>query len=271
MRHALVFASVVLALGLAAYFVAAPGRDAPEHEAAVPKVAPHGAGVAAPIARVPAERPLAERATQAHPPSSEQRDEDLALVPPPDASAIAEIESPTAPQPIESPQQRVDRLIAAGFSAERAAAIVQTESELKVTAAYTEYQRSGTVRALNPTTRIAIASALREELGDADYERYLAATGQPTRVMVGDVEPESAAANAGFLPGDEIRDFRGRRIFNVSELNAAMLDGDSGQTVPATIVRDGHVLQLYVSGGELGIAARSALTITSARRGSDAN
>ena len=265
MRNPLVFAPVVLALGLATYFVASPGREpaarAPDvagrepatRESALPENVPRAAP-ASTIARAPAET----RVTQTPVPSAEQPfEEDLALATPPAEDEVELSEGPVPP--LESPQQRADRLIAAGFSGERAAAIVQAESKLRAAAAYDEYQRSGTVRALNASAAGTAEGALREELGDADYERYLAALGRPTRVVVRDIEPGSAAANAGILPGDEIRSYRGRRVFDVGELNASMLEGGIGQTVPATIVRDGQALQLYVDGGELGIAPRSAL------------
>jgi S1-C subfamily serine protease len=175
-------------------------------------------------------------------------------VPADDADTAADV----PPHPLESAQQRAERLVAAGFGAERASAILAKESQARLAAAYAEYEGSGTVRPLNAAAAGAVADALRGDLGDAEYERYLAATGQPTRVIVAEVEPGSAAANAGLLPGDEITSYRGRRVFNVRDLNASMQDGDLGETVPATVVRDGQTLQLYVGGGWLGAGARSA-------------
>jgi PDZ domain-containing protein len=247
MRNALVFALLGLALGLAAYWVATPGRDAVRRDAP-----PAEAARAAPAPQA-TQRPEAEERVTAATPPAQLFEEDPALVPPRTAPEAAEDPRP----PLESPQQRVERLVAAGFSAERAGAIVQTESQQRLSAARAEYAATGTIRALGAAAG-KTADTLRTELGDADYERYLAATGQPTRVVVGAVEPGSAAANAGLLPGDEVHTYRGRRVFNVRELNALLLEGTVGQTVPATVVRDGQAMQLYVSGGPLGAATRSA-------------
>jgi S1-C subfamily serine protease len=262
-RDALVFAPVVLGLGLAAYFAVGSGRDAPARAASGNVTDSRAAAVATPVT-VTAPPPAAAgsaapqeagHATAASLGSAEP-ELDLANVVPPAADEIA-ADRP-ARGPLETPRDRIARLVAGGFSEQRAAAIVQRESQVRLAAASAEYERSGTVRALSAATEAAVASAIRSELGDADYERYLSATGQPTRVVVGEVEPGSAAANAGLMPGDEIRSYRGQRVFNAGELNASMLAAAIGETVATTVVRDGQPLQLYVSGGPLGMAAQSA-------------
>jgi S1-C subfamily serine protease len=146
----------------------------------------------------------------------------------------------------------LERLSASGLSRDRAEEVLRRESQLRRAAAFAEYRATGTIGPLNAWP--ADVEQTRAELGDADYERYLQATGQQTRVIVGDVEPASAAANAGIIPEDQILAYAGRRVFNLRDLNALMLRTSSGETVAATVVRDGQTLQLYVTGGPLGLS-----------------
>jgi hypothetical protein len=152
---------------------------------------------------------------------------------------------------------RLQRLIAAGFSSDRADEILRKESQLRRTAVESEYAASGTIRGLNGSAPAAVSTRLRSELGDDEYARYLEALGEPTRIRVREVESDSVAANAGIQPGDEIISYAGKRVFNQRELNALMLQTPEGETVATTIMRDGQPLQLYVTGGALGIAQRA--------------
>lgn len=259
MRNALAFASLGLALGLAAHWAVAPERDAE----APPAASMQHAGHSPAHQHVTADRPAGAEPSADEPAAAEAAI-DTAARPAEAFEESADLDPPIAPEaehasrPIESPQQRIERLVAAGFDIDRATAIVQAESQQRLSAASAEYAATGSVRALSAAAG-ATASSLREQLGDADYERYLTATGQATRVVVGAVEPGSAAANAGLQTGDVIRAYGGRRVFGIRELNALMLDGAAGQAVPAEIVRDGQVLKLFVSGGPLGMAASSEI------------
>jgi hypothetical protein len=170
-----------------------------------------------------------------------------------DASAADEPEDAPRGSALGSPASRIDALVAAGFSAARAEEIVRREAELRTTAAYREYERTGTVRPLTGAAQTASEASLRAEIGEDDYERYLAALGRPTSINVASVAAESAAANAGLMPGDEIRTYAGERVFNLRELNESALRHSLGETVPLTVVRDGRQLQLYVTGGPLGL------------------
>jgi S1-C subfamily serine protease len=154
----------------------------------------------------------------------------------------------------EPERDRVMRLISAGFTHDRALEIVQKESQLRRAAIDREYAATGTIRPLNFSSTSAVEQQLRSEMGDSEYEKYLEATGQTTRIRVGDIDTGSAAANAGVLPGDEIVEYAGRRVFNLRELNALMLQTPEGETVAATIVRDGQAMKLYVTGGALGFS-----------------
>jgi hypothetical protein len=173
-----------------------------------------------------------------------------ASVEPTAAAQARDTDEPPAPA---ATANRVDNLVAAGFSRERAAEILQREAELRLMAYAAEYSGTGTVRPFGSATRSGAATALRTELGDDEYERYLIGTGQPHSVVVRAVEAESAAAYAGLLPGDEIRSYAGARVFNQRDLNALMQAGTPGDVVATTVVRDGQTLELYVTRGPLGL------------------
>jgi len=130
--------------------------------------------------------------------------------------------------------------------------VLLLESEKHREAAFAEYRARQTVGALRAASRDE--GQLRAELGETGYERYLVATGQPRRLVVSEVEPASPAANSGISPGDQILSYAGRRVFNLRDLNALMLSTTAGETVATTVVRDGQALQLYVTGGPLGLA-----------------
>jgi hypothetical protein len=186
-----------------------------------------------------------ETPTQPSPPLGGEDDHEAATAEASVASAVA-----AAPPSAES---RIDGLVAAGFTADRAAAILRREAELRQQAYFSEFEASGTVRALSGAARDNAADRLRAELSDADYERYLEGTGQPRSIFVRAVEPSSAAAHAGLVPGDELRSYAGRRVFNQRELNTLMSSGTPGEIVPTTVVRDGVTLELYVTRGPLGL------------------
>ena len=167
----------------------------------------------------------------------------------PDAEPSADV-MPDAKRALDPVQQ----LISAGFSPDRAQTLVRRQADLRRAAVERELASTGTVHPLDASSSSAIEQQLRSELGDDDYEKYLTARGQATRIRVGDVEVDSAAENAGIQSGDEILMYAGRRVFTPRDLNALMLRTPEGQTVPTTIVRNGQTMQLYVTGGALGIS-----------------
>jgi membrane-associated protease RseP (regulator of RpoE activity) len=150
-------------------------------------------------------------------------------------------------------QETLAQLLAAGFDRAKAEQIVRREAELRREAAYAEFEASGTVRALSPTARLARTSKLRDELGEADYERYLEATHRATQIVVGTLAPDSAAAQAGLVPGDRIVAYAGEPVHSARELTALMLAGTPGELVPVTVIRDGASIDLYLTRGPLGV------------------
>ncbi len=148
------------------------------------------------------------------------------------------------------------RLIDAGFSDADAERIERRLEELSVAAMEQRYEalRSGEPQNVIDQFRDSSAT-LRDELGDADYERYLEATGRPTRVGVTTVLSSSAAETAGIQPGDQIVAYDGARVFDVRELNQVLLEGEPGQPVVVDIERDGQPIQLVIPRGPLGISS----------------
>lgn len=157
----------------------------------------------------------------------------------------------------DSPDLRAQRLIDAGLSAERAEWVLQREAALRMAAMEARYeaQRSGE-RVDYGALRQREVEAFRNELGAADYERYLEGTGRSTAVVVGSVIDTSPAQSAGLQPGDRIVRYGGERVYNMGDLNRAMLSGQAGESVTAEVVRDGVSMQVALRRGPLGITSR---------------
>jgi len=150
---------------------------------------------------------------------------------------------------------RVERLVEAGFLPSQANMIVQRESALQMEALQARYEaeRSGDPAAFW-RNRNAGEDALRQELGDADYERYLRATDRSTSVTVSSVIESSPAQSAGLLPGDEILRYDGERVFSMSDLTRQTLEGEAGQSVVVDILRGGVAMQVVMPRGPVGIS-----------------
>jgi hypothetical protein len=151
----------------------------------------------------------------------------------------------------ETGEQRVSRLIDAGFAPDRAAWIERRTSELTMQSLQAQYQRRRG-ETVDPAL-LGGQQTLRQELGDADYERYLTALGAPTRVGVFNVIPSSPAETAGLRAGDEILSYAGTRVFEMRELNDLTVEGTPGQPVVVEVQRDGQSLQLVLPRGPIGI------------------
>ena len=150
---------------------------------------------------------------------------------------------------------RAARLIETGFSPDRAAWILQRESELQMQAMQAQFdaRRSGQpLDRFDP--RLNPVSALRAEIGDAQYEQYLQANYRPTAVSIGTVLESSPGQRAGLQPGDEIVSYDGTRVFDVSDLNRQTMLGEPGESVVVDITRDGIPMQLVMPRGPIGVS-----------------
>jgi hypothetical protein len=153
-----------------------------------------------------------------------------------------------------APENRVARLVAGGFTEGEADWIVRRESELQMASLQARYDadRNGTPQDYFQN-RQASSIALREELGDADYERYLESNGRSTRVAISTVLESSPAKMAGLQTGDEIINYDGRRVFSMSDLNRETLQGQAGQNVVIDFMREGIQMQVAIARGPVGI------------------
>jgi membrane-associated protease RseP (regulator of RpoE activity) len=150
-----------------------------------------------------------------------------------------------------TPERQVERLVAAGFTPDRAAWIQKRTEQLTLEQMQAQYtaRREG-----KPVEMIDTDSTLRSELGEQDYERYLTATGRPTTVGVFNVIAGSPGERAGIKPGDQIVSYAGERIFDVRDLNDRTFKGTPGESVMVEVMRDGQKLQLVVPRGPIGIS-----------------
>lgn len=153
-----------------------------------------------------------------------------------------------------SVQGRIERLIDGGMDPGQAEYIVQREQELRMEALQERFEagRNGDPGDFFRSS-FETGNALREELGDTTYEQYLGATGRPTSVTVSSVIGSSPAQAAGLQPGDEILRYAGERVFSMTDLNLATMDGTPGNNVVVDIVRDGVPMQVVIPRGPLGI------------------
>ncbi len=153
-----------------------------------------------------------------------------------------------------SPENRMQRLIEAGFLPSQASMIVQRESELQMEAIQARYEAERNDEPFDFFgSREATSEVLREELGDADYERYLEANNRSTSVSVSSVIESSPAQSAGLQAGDEIVRYNGERVFSMSDLTREALEGTAGQNVVVDIMRDGTPMQVVLPRGPIGI------------------
>ncbi len=154
-----------------------------------------------------------------------------------------------------SPEARIGRLIEAGFLPSQAAQIVQREAELQMESLQARYEaeRSGDPQEWY-RSRNDLNNSLRQELGDADYERYLTANNRSTSVSVSNVIESSPAHAAGLLPGDEIVRYGGERVFSMTDLTQRSMQGVPGENVAVDIMRDGIQMQVVMPRGPFGIS-----------------
>ncbi len=156
-------------------------------------------------------------------------------------------------------ERRLTLLIDGGFSEDEARRVIQMESQAQYRAMQAAYDAQRRGEANNPFLAINGAqNLLREELGDAEYERYLTAQGEPATVGVTQVLDSSPASQAGLVPGDRIVSYDGERVFSVGDLRDLTLDGSPGEDVIIEIDRDGVRMQLSLPRGPVGITGSSA-------------
>jgi len=155
----------------------------------------------------------------------------------------------------QSPEYRRDQLISAGFAPDQAQWIVDREAQSRMDLLNAQYTARREGEPFDPLqSHLAMQVEMRQQLGDAGYEQYLEATGQPTNVRVFEVLQKSPGYEAGLRSGDEIVAYGGERVFSLGELNDLTVAGNPGETVAVDIMRDGQAMQIYIPRGPIGIS-----------------
>ncbi|MDH3756922.1 MAG: PDZ domain-containing protein [Gammaproteobacteria bacterium] len=149
---------------------------------------------------------------------------------------------------------RVGQLVAGGFTEDRARQILEFEDETRMTALQAEYEARRNGETFNRWDWASdYQASLREQLGDADFEKYLTAQGGQASVTVREVIGASPANRAGLRPGDQILSYDGKRVFGMNDLKSMAFSGDPGEDVIVDIERNGQRMQLVLPRGPLGI------------------
>jgi hypothetical protein len=165
-------------------------------------------------------------------------------------------ERPGAPQ---SADDRRDVLVAAGVNPALAEDIVWRESRIELDRLNLRDQASregwmGSDRYREALDALAREGGpLREEIGDAAWDRYLYLTGEDNRVGVSSVIPGSAAEAAGLQAGDVIESYAGGQPFGFNDLRRATTEGEKGELVAVRVRRGGRVFDAWVPRGPLGV------------------
>ena len=148
----------------------------------------------------------------------------------------------------------VDRLVEAGFAPDQADWIVQREAELQMERLQARYEAMRGAEGQSWFGRsLSDDSALRAELGETDYERYLTATGRSTSAGIGTVIPNSPAHNAGIQSGDRIVRYDGERVFSMMDMASHIMRSEAEGNVVVDIERNGMAMQLVIPRGPLGV------------------
>jgi hypothetical protein len=151
-------------------------------------------------------------------------------------------------------QRQIDRFVASGLTVDRAQYILQREEEVAMEVLQARYEATQNGASAEEVANLSTSKLMREDLGDADYEKYLAGLGRPTTINVRDVLSNSPAQAAGLAPGDQIVAYDGQRVFDMNELTGLTYEGSPGTPVAIDVLRDGQPIQLYVERGPIGVS-----------------
>ena len=151
-------------------------------------------------------------------------------------------------------QYQVDTLIEAGFAPDQAEWIVQREAEIEMERLQARYDAMRMAEEQGfMARRFTDDSALRAELGETDYERYLDANGRSTTARIDTVIPNSPAHNAGIQPGDVIVRYDGERVYSMMDMAGRIMQNEQQGNVVVDIERSGVPMQLVIPRGPLGL------------------
>jgi C-terminal processing protease CtpA/Prc len=155
-------------------------------------------------------------------------------------------------------------LVKAGISEDVAADIVRRKNDLELRKLQlrdraTREGYANTARFLQEMTELmAEKTTLREDLGDATYDRYLYANKRPNRVVATSVMEGSAAELAGMKDGDIILTYGQLKVYGWNELKKSTLLGELDEYVSVDILREGQLMSLWMPRGPLGVRLGTA-------------
>jgi len=153
-------------------------------------------------------------------------------------------------------QSQVDRLVAGGFDEYQASEIVRMTEEIQMQLLNARYEANQSGEPADMAEQMfAATQQMRQTLGEADYEKYLEATRQPTTVAVRTVLESSPAKLAGIESGDQIISYDGERVYNMAELNRLTNQSDPSSRVVVEVIRDGQPISFSVPAGPMGVAS----------------
>jgi hypothetical protein len=152
------------------------------------------------------------------------------------------------------------KLLAAGFTPDRADWLIQRVKELKAAQEQIAKEHTGKPAAEQMEIARYLIDAdlpLREEIGDAEYARYREATGRVMGTTITGVIPDSNAERAGLKQDDEILQYGGKHVYSYFDLLDLASENKSGGPTFLEVRRDGQTFQVLLPAGELGIQPES--------------
>lgn len=154
-----------------------------------------------------------------------------------------------------SREARAQRLVAAGFDPTTADWILTRESELQMQALRSRYEASRNGSTIDFYRQSSeLRTQLRQELGDARFERYLKANGESLHVTIGTVLDSSPAQSVGLRVGDRIVSYGGERVFSMTDLIQQIMHGVPEEQVVIEFLRDDMPMQVVLPRGPVGIS-----------------
>lgn len=155
-------------------------------------------------------------------------------------------------------QRELERLLAAGYSSERADWLERRSAhfkELRRQQLETLKEKGQLAEHVNAVVSYAFDPDLdlRGEIGDDEYAKYRHALGRAPGVRINSVMPSTGLEGAGLLPGDTIVSYEGTRVFNIGELSerSRLSAGKAPSTIQMEVRRNGQTVLLMVPKGQL--------------------
>lgn len=158
-----------------------------------------------------------------------------------------------------SPALTIENLVSAGIDEMLAADIIRRKNEIDLKTLELRDRSAregylGTGRYTDELNALRESDvALRDEIGDDAYNRYLFSSGQSNRVNIASVMFGSPAEQAGMQKGDVILNYGERQMFSWNELQNATTRGERGEYVNVTVLRNGQRINLWLPRGPLGV------------------